>query len=57
MGWPQITMIVLFAVGLLIAARDHGKPKIGSWAKDNFWVSLADKVLLVGLLYFGGFWG
>lgn len=57
MGWPQIVVIVLVSVGLLEAARDHGKPKEGVWAKDNFWLSLLSAAILVSLLYFGGFWG
>ena len=53
MGWPQITMIVLVASGLTLAAKDHKKPR----ANENFWLNLLGKAILIVLLYFGGFWG
>lgn len=50
---PQTTMATLLLIGLLFAARDHGKPKTG---KDNFWVSLFAAAVNILLLYWGGFW-
>jgi len=50
--WPQVTLLLFWAVALLLMARDHGKPKKGF---DNFWLSLVVLAIYAGLLYFGGF--
>ena len=52
MGIPQIIIIVLYAVALLIAAHEHGKPREG---ETNFWISLSGTAILFGLLIWGGF--
>lgn len=51
MGWPQITMIALLALGLGASIADHGKPR----SAQNAWVSLISTALMAGLLYAGGF--
>ena len=52
MNAPQVVMIVLLSTGLLLAARDHGKPR----SPENFWTHFASLVLVVALLWWGGFW-
>ena len=52
MGIPQILIIVIYAVGLLLYAHDHGKPKTGY---TNFWVGLFSAFIDVSLLLWGGF--
>jgi len=47
---PQIIWIVIAAVALLFAARDHGKT-----TRRNFWAQLIGAALGVGLLLWGGF--
>lgn len=44
--------IALAAIGLLVAANKHGKPKQG---KEDFWVALTGIGISASLLYFGGF--
>ena len=52
MNWPQITIIVLWAIGAYEALIDHGKPKDG---KHNFYVTLASTGIGIFVLYSGGF--
>lgn len=51
--WPQWAYFLLLSVGLLLTARDHGKPKTG---KNNFWAAMISIVLVNTFLFFGGFW-
>ena len=53
MGWPQITMIVLIALGVGISLAKHGEPR----GNHSFGASLFSAALSVGLLYAGGFFG
>ena len=52
MNAPQIIILVIVFVGLLIASRQHGKPKEGT---HNFWVDLLSNAILILLLWWGGF--
>jgi len=51
MGWPQITVVVLLAMGLGVAAAKHGEPN-GNW---SFGWALIGVALEVWLLIEGGF--
>ena len=51
MGWAQITIVVLLAMGLGMAAAKHGEPK-GNW---SFGWQLFAAALEIWLLYSGGF--
>lgn len=53
MNAPQIIMIVLLALNLFINLLKHGE-KQGSY---SFWTSLVNAGIVVGLLWWGGFWG
>ena len=53
MRWPQITMIVIFAMGLGISMVQHGKPQ----PPTNFWVRLLATAIDLGILIAGGFFG
>lgn len=52
MGIPQILIIILYAAGLLLYAHDHGKPKEGY---TDFWSGLISTCIVMGLLWWGGF--
>ena len=45
-------MLALFAVGLLFAANQHGKPRAG---KYNFWGAVIGIAIQFGILFAGGF--
>jgi hypothetical protein len=49
---PQITMIVLFAIELLLNANSHGKQKEGH---NNFWITLLSHIVILAILFWGGF--
>jgi len=49
---PQIIYLVLYGVGLLILANQHGKPKTGN---HNFWITATAGLISPALLYWGGF--
>lgn len=53
MGWPQWVWIVLIAIDLLGTAHLHGTPR----GPYNFWWVSLDTVVIVFLLYMGGFFG
>jgi hypothetical protein len=53
MHWPQITLIVLFALGLGIGVAQHGQPQ----GPNNFWTTAIATALQLGLLIAGGFFG
>ena len=52
MSAPQVVMNVLFSLGLLISANEHGKPR----SNANFWTSLIAACIEVAILWWGGFW-
>jgi hypothetical protein len=51
---PQIIVIVLFAMSVGIDLVRDGEPKTGS---HSVWITIADAVLTLGLLKWGGFFG
>jgi hypothetical protein len=51
---PQLIIIALEMIGLGIDISRHGETKKES--KHNAWVTLTAKVILWGILYYGGFW-
>lgn len=53
MNGAQITLGIIFAISLLLHARDHGKPKTG---KDSFWAAALSFLIINTVLYWGGFW-
>ncbi len=53
MNPAQITLIIIWAIGLLIASNEHGKPKTGT---NNFWHMFIAIVLNFAILWWGGFW-
>jgi len=52
MGFPQFILIVLIAFDLGAGFAKHGQEKTG---KHNVWVDLTGSALLLGLLFWGGF--
>lgn len=52
MGWPQITLIVLLALGTGLHLAKHGQPKNDTY---SFWWALFGDAVIVGLLIAGGF--
>lgn len=53
MNWPQITMAVLYAIGVGFSIAKHGEPRTGT---HNMWNSLISVLLGIWLLNEGGFW-
>lgn len=53
MRWPQITMIVIFAMSIGISMVQHGNPQ----PPKNFWISLLSAAIELGILIAGGFFG
>lgn len=52
MGTPQIIYICITALGLLVAANKHGKPKEGN---ESFWITFTAVIIGYSLLIWGGF--
>ncbi|MBB4192757.1 hypothetical protein [Rhizobium aethiopicum] len=52
MGWPQITIISLSAIGVGINAAKHGQRREG---KHNLWIALAVVAAEMYVLHAGGF--
>ncbi len=50
---PQIIMIAMLAISFGVNWKRHGKPKKGN---ENAWVALVGGLILVSLLWWGGFW-
>ena len=51
--WPQITIIVFFAIIGTNALINHGKPKPGNF---SFWLYLVNMSIWNICLYYGGFY-
>ena len=51
---PQIIVIIWLCLGLGITLSKHGEPKEG---KESFWRDASVTVILMSLLYWGGFFG
>ncbi len=54
MGFPQILWLVIQALGLGLALKEHGSYKTG---KNNFWISLSSVIVTALILWWGGFFG
>lgn len=54
MAWPQVVVIVLFAIGLGIHLARHGTTSPYKW---NFGTRLVHVAIWASLLWAGGFWG
>lgn len=50
-GWPQTLVILLSIIGLVLVARDHGKPR----KPENIWTHLVGVAITYSLLIWGGF--
>ena len=55
MKWPQITLIVLFALSWMMTLASHGEPKTGLAAKNDIGLTTAAVALYSWLLWCGGF--
>lgn len=53
LGWPEWTVIVGYVLGLGLYVILHGQPRKERY---NLTVKLADVIISVFILYFGGFW-
>lgn len=53
MEWPQITVIVVWILGLVMHGANHGKLME---QKYNFFIKQIAVSIWVWLLYMGGFW-
>ena len=49
---PQIVMLLLLAISTGTYLANHGEPRDTEY---NFWVSLLSDAIVLGLLYWGGF--
>ena len=49
---PQIIYLSILFIGLLLAANLHGKPKEGEY---NFWTTFLSYIIILTLLFYGGF--
>jgi len=52
MGWPQVTIIAVYALSLGICLAMHGKPRTGNY---NVGHAVIGSALVLVPLYFGGF--
>lgn len=50
--WPQFAMVSIALIGLLIGARNHGKPR----TPESFWSTVIGVCLQTFLLIAGGFY-
>lgn len=48
---PAIIYLVLLGISLLFSAKQHGEPR----SPTNFWGSLIGVAIVIGLLWWGGF--
>jgi len=51
MAWPQIVVIVMFAIQLTVSGMLHNNLR-----EINFFGRLVNVIVMATLLYFGGFW-
>ena len=54
MGVPQYLYLALWLIGAGAGMVRHGTPKEG---KNDFWADLITSLLIMGILYWGGFFG
>lgn len=50
-GWPQGVLLIMMILSLGISMEKHGQPN----KDENAWITLAADVIVITLLYFGGF--
>lgn len=50
--WPQVVFLAMTLVGLGIALQRHGQPRTGT---ESIWGSLIGQAIVLGLMYWGGF--
>lgn len=53
MGIPQIIIIILYAINLGMSIENHGKEKT---EKENVITTIIASVIMMALLWWGGFW-
>ena len=53
---PQIIVICLLCMEFVLALMNHGKPKTGLDGEHNIFVKMGNIAVLLGLLWWGGFW-
>jgi len=51
--WPQIILIILFAIGFGRSATKHGQKE---YDEENAWMTLISIAILTSILAWGGFW-
>jgi len=56
MNGAQVAMLLIMGFDLGSECIKHGEPKTGIAATYNVWVRLLSVLILVGLLWWGGFW-
>lgn len=49
--WPQWLLLILFFIGVVMAAYEHGKPR----KPENLFVHLIATAITLIILIFGGF--
>ena len=49
---PQYLILAITILGLGIAMERHGKEKKG---KENIWITILSNIILLSLLWWGGF--
>lgn len=54
MGVPQIIMVCLYTINIGISMAKHGEPQDGIY---NAWTSIFSSIVVMGLLWWGGFFG
>lgn len=52
-GWPQGILLAILFFDLGVYGAKHGQPR----DPHDFWTALISTGLMVGLLYWGGFFG
>ena len=53
-GWPQGLYLALTFLGIGISISRHGKAREG---KHSLWTDTVSTGMVIGLLYWGGFFG
>ena len=52
---PQIILLCIALINIVVSAIKHGEPKDKTSSTYNFWITLGNILVLLGLLYWGGF--
>ncbi|OEZ02308.1 MULTISPECIES: hypothetical protein [Stenotrophomonas] len=56
-GWPQIIVLGLMFVSLGLEIGRHGTAKAREVDNHSAWGEVVGSVVMIGLLYWGGFFG